>query len=387
MNELGIFKEASERDAELTRRSGVDELEILAETSNTDDEFVVTPGAPTIPVPRRASLRDAIILKLYNRNTQRIILNVVIILLVGLYTHAMTGKFFTPRNLNALAIQIAVVTVLACAMTLVMVAGSIDLSVSGIVALTGVVAGQLILAGVPVWLAFIMATLAGVVVGLANSFLVITTGIPSMIATIGTLYVCVGVANIITNGLPFAGLPPSFSIIGSGFVLGVPIVLPIMIGMVGLFTAIQRYTRLGRHIVATGSDAHAAFLNGVNVTRTRMLCFLLSGAAAGFGGVMYASRLGNATPVLDQDLLFQVIVAIVVGGTSLFGGWGSVVGTLTGSILIGVVNQTLNLLGVYTFWQYVALGVILVLSVAADEVFRTERARKLYTRFLPRVSR
>jgi ribose/xylose/arabinose/galactoside ABC-type transport system permease subunit len=102
---------------------------------------------------------------------------------------------------------------------------------------------------------------------------------------------------------------------------------------------------------------------------------------------MYASRLGNATPVLDQDLLFQVIVAIVVGGTSLFGGWGSVVGTLTGSILIGVVNQTLNLLGVYTFWQYVALGVILVLSVAADEVFRTERARKLYTRFLPRVSR
>jgi ribose transport system permease protein len=291
--------------------------------------------------------------------------------LIGAVTHAAGGgKFFTLRNIDALVVQISVMTIIACAMTLVMVAGAIDISAPGTVALSGVIAGLLIVRGVPMWPAFLLATLTGAVVGLVNSYLVIAVGITSLIATIGTLYVTQGVANLLTNGLPIIGLPLNFSEVGGGYAAGMPLPLPIMLGVAILFVVIQKFTRFGRYTVATGSNSQAAFLNGVNVRRTLTLCFMLSGAAAGWGGVMYASRIGNPAPVVDNDLLFQVIVAVVIGGTALTGGQGSVLGTFVGAVLIGVVNQSLNLLGVSTFWQYIALGTLLVLSVGSDEVMR-----------------
>lgn len=343
----------------------------------TDDSTI----AADSPASRRMSgFRSAIRIQFYDRNVQRMAINLGVILLIGLVVQLGTGKFFSVRNLTSLAIQIAVVTIIACAMTLVMIAGSIDISVAGIVVLSGVVAGQLIVNGVPIGLAFIIGTLMGAVVGLINSFLVISVGITSLIATIGTLYATQGVANLITNGLSIAGLPLEFSTVGSGSLLGLPIAVPIVIGVVALFASILRFTRLGRHIVATGSNTQAAFLNGVNTRSTLRWCFVLSGAAAGWGGIMYASRLGNPTPVLDNDLLFQVIVAIVVGGTSLTGGQGSVLGTFSGAVLIGVLNQGLNLFGVSTYWQYVALGLLLVISVGSDVVLRQEGARNALLR-------
>jgi len=323
-------------------------------------------------------------LTLLDRDVQRLLVNIALILLIGAVAHVLGGgKFFTIRNLNALVVQISVVTIIACAMTLVMVAGSIDISVPGTVVLSGVIAGLLIVdAGFPMWLAFLVATLSGVVVGLVNSFLVINVGITSLIATIGTLYVTQGIANLLTNGLPIIGLPLDFSDVGSGYIAGIPIPLPIVVAVVVLFVAIQKLTRFGRYTVATGSNPQAAFLNGVNIRRTLTICFMLSGAAAGWGGVMYASRIGNPAPVVDNDLLFQIIVAIVIGGTGLNGGQGSVLGTFVGAVLIGVVNQSLNLLGVSTFWQYIALGVLLVFSVGSDEIMRRNSVRDLRRRLV-----
>jgi ribose/xylose/arabinose/galactoside ABC-type transport system permease subunit len=326
--------------------------------------------------PKSPTWRQRIALKLLDRDIQRLIVNIALILLIGTITHVTGGgKFFTIRNIDALVVQISVVTIIACAMTLVMVAGAIDISVPGIVVLSGVIAGLLIVQGIPMWLSFALATLTGVLVGLINSFLVIVVGITSLIATIGSLYVTQGVANLLTNGLPIVGLPLSFPEVGSGYVGGVPIPLPIMIGVVVVFVAIQKFTRFGRYTVATGSNPQAAFLNGVNIRRTLTICFVLSGAAAGWGGVMYASRIGNPAPVVDNDLLFQIIVAIVIGGTGLTGGQGSVLGTFFGAVLIGVVNQSLNLLGVSTFWQYIALGGLLVFSVGSDEIMRRSSVR------------
>ena len=320
-----------------------------------------------------AALRD--------RDVQRLLVNIALVLLIGLVAHILSGgKFYTLRNLNALVVQISVVTIIASAVTLVMVAGAIDISVPGIVVVSGVASGILIVSGVPMWLAFGLATLLGGVIGLVNSYLVIGIGITSLIATIGTLYVTQGVANLLTNGLPVIGLPSSFSTIGTGFVGPIPIALPIMVSVVAVLVALQRLTRLGRYIVSTGSNPQAAFLNGININRTLTTCFVLSGLAAGWGGVMYASRIGNPTPVVDNDLLFQVIVAVVIGGTSLSGGQGSVLGTFVGAVLIGVVNQTLNLLGVSTYWQYIALGVLLVLSVGSDMVLRRNSVRDLRRR-------
>jgi ribose transport system permease protein len=327
--------------------------------------------------PWRRRLR----LALLDRDVQRLMVNIALILLIGAVTHAAGGgKFFTFRNIDALVVQISVMTIIACAMTLVMVAGAIDISAPGTVALTGVIAGLLIVRGVPLWPAFLLATLTGLVVGLVNSYLVVVVGITSLIATIGSLYVTQGVANLLTNGLPIIGLPLNFSEVGGGYVAGMPIPLPIMLGVVILFVVIQKFTRFGRYTVATGSNPQAAFLNGVNVRRTLTLCFMLSGAAAGWGGVMYASRIGNPAPVVDNDLLFQVIVAIVIGGTALTGGQGSVLGTFVGAVLIGVVNQSLNLLGVSTFWQYIALGTLLVLSVGSDEFMRRSSVREFRRR-------
>ncbi len=342
------------------------------------------PTVVSTPTSWGARLRVAML----DRDVQRLLVNIALVLLIGLIAHIFSdGKFYTFRNLNALVIQISVVTIIATAMTLVMVAGAIDISVPGIVVLTGVAGGILITNGVPMWLAFALATLLGGIVGLINSFLVIGVGITSLIATIGSLYVTQGVANLLTNGLPVIGLPLSFSVVGTGFLGPVPIALPTMLGVVALLVALQRLTRLGRYIIAVGSNAQAAFLNGINVTRTLTTCFVISGLAAGWGGVMYASRIGNPTPVVDNDLLFQVIVAIVIGGTSLNGGQGSVQGTFVGAILIGVVNQTLNLLGVSTFWQYIALGVLLVLSVGSDAIMRRNGMRELRRRLVGSLTR
>jgi ribose transport system permease protein len=342
---------------------------------------MTTESAPAVASARPSGLGHRIRLALLDRDVQRLLVNIGLVIVIGTAAHLMAnGKFFTARNLNALAIQISVVTIIASAMTLVMVAGSIDISVPGIVVVSGVASGIMIVNGVPMWLAFGLATLLGGVIGLINAYLVIGIGITSLIATIGSLYVTQGVANLMTNGLPVIGLPNSFSFIGTGFVGPVPLALPIMLGVVAVLVALQRLTRLGRYIVATGSNPQAAFLNGININRTLTTCFLLSGLAAGWGGVMYASRIGNPTPVVDNDLLFQVIVAIVIGGTSLNGGQGSVLGTFVGAVLIGVVNQTLNLMGVSTFWQYIALGVLLVLSVGSDMVMRRNSVRDIRRR-------
>jgi ribose transport system permease protein len=292
-------------------------------------------------------------------------------LCIGLAVEIHNGYFFHSRNLWALFVQIAVVAIIACAESLVMVAGCIDVSVGGVVVLSGVVAGLLSEHGVPLGLAFALAVVAGAGVGLVNAFLILVVGIPSMIATIATLYVTQGIGNILTNGLPVAGVPSSFPKIGTLTLFGqVPIQVIYVIGIVLLFMAIQRYTSLGRYVIATGSNRRGAFLNGVPVRRTMVLVFVLSGAAAGWGGVVYAARIGNPVPVVDQDVLFQVIVACVVGGTALTGGRGTVFGAFTGAMIIATVNDALDLLGVATFWQYVALGVLLVAAVGADTAFR-----------------
>lgn len=318
--------------------------------------------------------------RLKNRDLQRIIINIVVIVLIGGATQIATGDFLLPRNLWGLFVQIGVVAMIAVPVSIVMVAGCIDVSLGGTVVLTGVVSGLLAAQGVPLWLAFVLAVLVGVLVGLLNTFLILCVGITSLIATIGTLYVTQGIGNLLTNGLPVAGVPPSYATIGSGTFAGsIPYQVPMVLGVVLLFIGIQRYTSLGRYSIATGSNRRGAFLNGVPVRRTIMICFVLSGAAAGWGGVVYGSRIGTPVPVVNQDLLFQVIVACVVGGTSLTGGRGTVFGAFTGAMLIATVNDALDLLGVSTFWQYIALGVLLVLAVGFDTGFREMIARRRFS--------
>jgi ribose transport system permease protein len=307
-----------------------------------------------------------------NRDIQRIVVNIIVLLIIGAYVQLQNGYFFTSANLWSLFTQIAVVAMIACPQSLVMTSGSIDISIGGVVALTGVVAGLLFVQGWPLWLCFVVAVLVGALMGLLNSALILLLGIPSFITTIGTLYASQGIANILTNGLPVSAVPPSFSTIGTAqfFSAKIPVQVFYTIGVLLIFMGVQRYTNLGRYAVATGSNRRGAFANGVPVRRTIILCFILCGATAGWGGVAYGARIGTPVPVVDPDILFQVIVACVVGGTALTGGRGSVFGAFTGAMLIATVNDCLDLLGVSTYWQYVALGALLVVAVGADTAVR-----------------
>jgi len=316
------------------------------------------------------------------RQTQRMVVNLIAILGVSLFVHHKTGYFYTMRNMQALSVTICVMTIIAFAETMVMIAGCIDISVGGIVVMTGIVATYASQTGMPLVMAFALAVVAGAAIGFFNSVLVIWVGITSMIATIATMFMCQGVANVITSGMPVTTSAKGFTTLGTGFPFtGVSYSLIVVLILLVIFVLIQRYSVLGAHAVAVGSDDHAAFLAGVNVKRTIILCFMLCGAASGFGGVMYVSRIGTAMPAIDQNLLFQVIVACVVGGTSLTGGEGSVFGTFVGAILIGTVNNGLNLLGISTFWQFIALGVILIGAVGLDVALRQDAFFVIRKRF------
>ena len=324
--------------------------------------------APTHPAGGGFDLRST----LKNPDTQRILINIGVMVGLGTFVQVHTGYFFLHRNLSGLVVNIAVVAMIACAVTLVMVAGMIDVSVAGTVVLSGVVVGLLVTNGVPFWLSIIVAIVVGAGVGVVNAALILILGIPSLIATIATLYAAQGLGNILTNGLPIAGTPANFAELGTRRLFGgnIPIQVLYVLAILVLFIAIQRYTSLGRYAVATGSNRRGAFLAGVPVRRTVLICFVLSGATAGWSGVVYASRIGNPVPTVDQDILFQVIVAMVIGGTALTGGRGLVLGTFTGAMLIAVVNNSLDLMGIAIFWQYIALGILLVAAVGADTAVR-----------------
>ena len=339
-------------------------------------------GVSVIESDSLGGFRHGLVARLHNRQVQRMLVNIAAIFGIGIYVQVAAGQFFTVRIIENISVAIAVIAIIACAETLVMIAGAIDISVAGTVVMAGIIGGLCVEHGMPIWLAVIVCTLFGALVGLFNSALVVVIGVTSLIATIGTLYVTQGIANLLTNGIPVAGLPPTFSNLGNGFIGSVPNSAVIILIAVGFFLGLQRFTVFGRYVTAAGSNAQSAFLNGINVRLTLTGCFVLCGATSGFAGMVYASRVGTPVPAVDNDLLFQVIVACVVGGTSLFGGEGSVFGTFLAAVLIGVLYTALDLLGVSTFWQYIALGILLVLAVGLDVGLRHDTVVNLRRRLL-----
>lgn len=281
--------------------------------------------------------------------------------------------------------QIAPVVIAGAAITLVMVAGGLDLSVGGTIALSGVIAAWLAAHDVGVGWSLLLGILAGGGIGALNGLLVVGMRLNSVIATLGTLYVARGVAFLISDGRAQYTIPNAddFSRPGNGSSLGVP--NPVWIGLIVVlvFWFIQRFTRLGRHSIAIGSNESAARLSGIRVSRTRIALFVAAGLMAGVAGVVLAGQFNGDPKVVDEGWEFAVIVAAVLGGTSLAGGKGAVIGTVIGAAIVGVVSTGLNILGVDRFWQYVIEGGVLVAAVAVDDRLGPLRARLRRTRTPP----
>lgn len=313
---------------------------------------------------------------------QKLILNLVALVIIGGAIALLTDRFLTVTNITNILRNVAPVVIVGSAFTLLMVARGLDLSVGSVIALSGCVSALAALNGTPVPIAFLAGVLTGAAVGMVNAILTVSLGINSVIATLGTLYVARGVAFLITDGVAVYGLPPEYQTLGTGETLGLPTPVWVMLLVVVVFVALERGTLLGRYARASGSNPDAAYLSGVPVRRVQATLYVLTGAMAGLAAILLSSRLRSGQPNVGVGFEFDVIVATVLGGTSLAGGEGAVLGTVIGALIVGVLNNGLNLLGVPAFWQIVAQGVVLVLAVALDVVLRrrlVQRRRRLGT--------
>jgi ribose transport system permease protein len=278
-----------------------------------------------------------------------------------LFLAVATDSFFSAANLSNVLRQNAFTAVLAAGMTFVILTAGIDLSVGSVVGLSGVLCADLLVRGLPLPAAVGAGILVGVLTGVINGAAVTILRIPAFIATLATMLVVRGVAFMYTDARTISGLPASFGVLSSGVVTAAIMVL---IFLASWFVLTR--TAFGRHVYAVGGNESAAWLSGIRVARVRMAVYSLCGATAGLAGVLVASRLNAGYPRAGEYYELDAIAAVVVGGTSLFGGTGSVWSALAGAFFIGILNNGLNLYRVSPYEQLVVKGIVLLAAASLD---------------------
>ena len=286
---------------------------------------------------------------------------------------AISPYFLTTTNLLNIGRGIAIVGIVAVGETIVIISGGFDLSVGSTMAAAGMAAGYLVTQGVPLPVSFAVALAIGAVVGLANGTIISYARINPLIATLATLAIVRGLSYVISGGRELVVSDESFLQLGVGTFLGVPYIVLLLVATFAAFAWAMPRTLFGRYAYAIGSSARAAQRAGVAVARWRIIFYVTIGLLAALAGLVFVSRTGNAQPSAALGIELDVITAVILGGTSLSGGRGRLIGTFLGLMLLGVVNNGLILAGVPAFWQQVVKGGILLLAVLYDE-FRRHRA-------------
>ncbi len=279
----------------------------------------------------------------------------------------ISPHFLSLNNLTNVFRQAAVQFVMAAGLTLVVLAGGIDLSVGAVLGLAACLAASLINGG-DVALGVLVALAVGLGCGLVNGALVTLVRIPSFMATYGMLWIAQGLAVMFMKGDTVYGLPAGFRTITTGFFLGVPVAVWIGLALMLLLHGLLHTTVLGRSIYAIGGNPAAARLSGMPVRLRLITVYGLSGLLSGFAALIVIARINSADSSLGEELLLPAIAAVCLGGTSLFGGVGGIVGTAVGSLILAVILNGMNLLGVQTYWQAAVTGAIILLSVLADQI-------------------
>jgi ribose transport system permease protein len=297
------------------------------------------------------------------------------LIVVFIFLSIASPVFLSADNLFNIGAQTAVVAVIAIGMTLVIITAGIDLSVGSVAALSGVMGVMMMVdLGLPWPLAVLGGTLVGAAAGLVNGLLVSVAGLAPFIATLGMLTVARGLVYIVTNAQAIFGAPDSFRLLGQGVIGPIPIpILVILLVAIAGYIVLSR-TRLGRYAYAMGSNLEAARLSGIPVRRYLTSVYVISGALAGFGGMIAASRVNSGQPNFGIGLELDVIAAAVIGGASLFGGQGTVLGTLIGAFLIALIRNGAVLLDISTFYQQVIIGIVIWLAVLWDQYRRRRLA-------------
>ena len=277
------------------------------------------------------------------------------------------STFLTPKNMFNILRQNASNLFLATGMTMVIILGGIDLSVGSVIALSGVVAaGCVVNFGLPEAVGFIAAIAVGALVGLFNGFIICKTDIPPFIVTLASMNITKGIALVLTGGAPIRCMTDAFKFPGAGYVGPVPTPVILMIVIFVIAALMINKTQLGRHIYAVGGNVQAAKFSGISVEKVKFIVYAYTGLMAGIAGVVIASRLYSGQPTAGDGAEMDAIASVVVGGTSMSGGSGRIGGTLIGVLIIGVLNNGLNLMGVDSNFQYIVKGLVILLAVYVD---------------------
>jgi len=291
-----------------------------------------------------------------------------------LFFYFMNNVFFSAANFQIISRWVTNFALLGIGETLVIITGGIDLSLGSMVAFTNMLVAYLMVdMGLPISVSIIIVLIISGLIGLFHGIFVTKLRVPAFIITLGTLMWARGMASYIKRGWIISGLPESFYFIGQGELFGIPFQLFILIFLAIIVSFILHYTALGRYIFAVGGNIEAARLSGVHIDTVRIFCYVSSSFIAGITGIIIASRLSEGNPATGGSWELWAIAASVIGGTSLFGGRGTVLGTIIGAAIMGVVVNGMVLIRVSSYLQDVVLGIILVIAVTYDTIRRRGR--------------
>jgi len=279
---------------------------------------------------------------------------------------ALTPHFLTVSNLLNIAEQATIIAIVAVGMTFVIITAGIDLSVGSVLAFAGVVMASALHQGVPLPVALLGGLGIGLLCGLVNGLLITIGRLPPFIATLGMMSVARGTALMFTEGRPVSGFSEAFRSLATGEVLYIPTPVIIMIAVYAVAHLVLKRTKLGRYTYAIGGNEEAALLSGINVKLYKTMVYGLAGMLAGLAAILLTARLNSAQPIAGMNYELDAIAATVIGGTSLLGGEGTVLGTLIGALIMAVLRNGLNLLGVSSFIQQIVIGSVIIVAVLID---------------------
>jgi ribose transport system permease protein len=309
-----------------------------------------------------SSIKDKSFLEILNRFKTGIGLLVLVIVL-----SFMSPYFLTIPNLLNIVRQVSIIAIISFGMTMVILTGGIDLSVGSMLAFSGAItAGMIVNSGLNVFLAILIGLAAGTALGLFNGIAVAKAKLPAFIVTLAMMTVARGFTLIYTNGRPISGFDEIFRFFGAGYIGRIPAPVVIMFILLFVIFVLLKKTPLGRYIYAIGGNEKATKLSGINTDKIKIAVYGLNGFLAAVSGIILTSRLNSAQPMAGEGYELDAIAAVVLGGTSLSGGSGTVIGTIVGALIIAVLNNGLNLLNVSSFYQLVAKGAVILLAVFLD---------------------
>jgi ribose/xylose/arabinose/galactoside ABC-type transport system permease subunit len=309
--------------------------------------------------------------KIFKRRESGILVPLIIIFV---FSGIMNPKFFQYQNIANIFFQASFVAMIGVAMTFVLILAGLDLSVGSVLGLSGVVSGYALLVGIPIPVGILFGLLTGVAVGLFNGYIIAKLKMPTFIVTLSTMYMARGLCEFLTRGKPVYPLPKDFNAIGQSRLmignLGIqwPIIIAIVLAVIGHF--ILTRTTFGRAVFAIGGNMETARLSGIKVLKTTIFVYVISAGCAAVSGIVTAARLGSALSNSGTGMEMNVIASCIIGGTSMFGGSGSILGTMIGALLMTTVTNAMAMLQVSVFLQKVVIGAIILIAVGIDQYSR-----------------